>query len=242
MFLPVKMIKTAEDNGWSRSLAYFIKLKSLHKTNTHYNYSLRSLSKMIDCSPACLSFHLKELNKQGVVSYTANNITFSGLKKLQTTYGSKNVGVPVNHQYQLDILRGQIIRFNLSAQAYNIKKSEPQISQPALRRKNYYAPAKQGKTKDSYTGLSTTGTGNLFGMSMATGSRLLSRLESLKIMWKKPKFRLLYYNRDKREYELLKREGIIPQYSCYIGTNILIRTFPELKYVGWLSSLQKLNK
>lgn len=240
VFIPVWLIKKAEQGGWLRSLAYFVRLKSLHKTNTHYNFSLRSLSKLVGCSPACLSFHLNILDQNGLTSYTAKNITFTGLSKLQAKYGQKNVGVPVNHKFQLDVLRGQIIRFNLAQQQYNIDKSETQNCQPKGRRKQALLPT--GKMKNSYTGLSANGIGNLFGLSGATGSRIRERLKNEKILSLKSRFWLLLPAAAFRDYLLMKREGVIPQYSCYINGNILLRAYPEMKYIGAISSLHKLNK
>ena len=61
VFLPIQLIKDADNEYWLRSLAYFVRLKSLYKNNTHYGFTLRSLAERIGCSPACLSFHLKIL-------------------------------------------------------------------------------------------------------------------------------------------------------------------------------------
>lgn len=111
VFLPVALIKKANDDGWLRSLAYFVRLKSLYKNNTHYNYSLRSLAAAIKCSPACLSVHLRELMGRGLVRHHAGNITFLGFKKLQELYKPATIGVPVDFKNQYDLVRGQIIRF-----------------------------------------------------------------------------------------------------------------------------------
>ena len=174
VFLPINLIKEAEQEGWLRSLAYFVRCKSLYQNNTHYNFSLRTLGERIKCSPACLSVHLKVLEGKGLVRLHSGNITFSGLKKMQSRYGLKNMGVPVNWKNQHDILRGQIIRFNLTAQSYNIQRSGLQKWE-----RGFIPLTKDEKTNSSYAGLSAKGIGKLFDRSGGSGSRIRKKLQEL---------------------------------------------------------------
>jgi len=158
--------------------------------------------------------HLKALEQKGLVSFHSGNITFVGLKKQQEMYGKKNIGVPVdnsnNFKNQYDILRGQIIRFNLASQQHIIDKSELQYC-----REKYIPNTKNEKMNSSYVGLSARGIGNLFSLSMATGSRIRGKLKSLNQISVKRRFSKLLWVNSYNDFINLKRIGAIPYYSLF---------------------------
>ncbi len=237
VYLPIALIKAADNERWERSLAYFIKLKSLHKNNTHYGFTLRSLAVKVKCSPACLSHHLKVLESKGLITYHAGNITFAGLKKLQAKYNNNNFPVPVDFKNQTDILRGQIIRFNLSAQEHNIRKSGIQI------RKTKSVPyTKSEKMESCYAGLSAAGIGNLFDLSAASGGRIREKLKNLGYLSVKRVFSILFKGISEKEYRNMKWNGVIPIYSFWKGGNIAVERRTELRWLlGNVSCSQKIN-
>jgi hypothetical protein len=236
VFLPVALIKEANDNNWLRSLAYFVRLKSLYKNNTHYNFSLRSLSDKVKCSPGCLSFHLKELEKHGLVRHMGGNLTFIGLKKLKAAKGENVIGVPIDFKNQYDLLRGQIIRLNLSAQKFNIRKSEIQLQKPRVVPNN-----RLERTNSCYIGLSAYGVGNLFGLTGATGSRIRKKLKLLGQIRCYPVFSILFSGISERKYKDMKWLGVIPIHSRYINGDIVIQRRMRIDYIGFASELQKSN-
>jgi DNA-binding transcriptional regulator YhcF (GntR family) len=226
VYLPVELIKKADNEYWDRSLAYFVRLKSLYKNNTHYNFSLRSLAARVGCSPACLSFHLKVLVEKGIVCYHRGNVTFAGLKKLQSMYKRASIGVPVNSKHQVDFLRGQIIRFNLSAQRHNIKKSG------IHKRKTKSVPfTRTEKTESCYVGLSAAGIGRLFGVSSATGGRIREKLGDFGLLSVKRVFSLLFSGISERDYRNMKWAGNIPIYSFWKQGRVLVERRTELEYL-----------
>lgn len=177
VFLPIKLIKQANTEGWFRSLAYFVRMKSLYVNNTHYNYNLRNLSKKLNCSPACLSHHIKQLRHRGLVADHSGNMTFKGFNRLGKLWGHKAVGVPVDHDHQLDLLRAQIIRFNLQQQEYNIKKSGVQ---QCPRGPISYTFSE--KANSCYTGLSVHGFGKAIGLSPSQGGAIRAKMIQLGIL------------------------------------------------------------
>lgn len=231
VFLPINLIKEAEQQGWLRSLAYFVRCKSLYQNNTHYNYSLRTLGERIKCSPACLSVHLKVLSDKGLISYHSGNITFSGLRKMQSTYGLKNVGVPVDFKNQHDILRGQIIRFNLSAQSHNISKTDLQNW------KGGFVPfTKVEKGNSCYVGLSAKGVGNLFALSAGSGSRIRCKLKKINHLSVKPVYSVLFDNISLINFRNMRNEFIIPAYSFLKEGRVLVQRRPCMEYIGSILS------
>lgn len=227
VFLPINLIKEAEQDGWLRSLAYFVRCKSLYQNNTHYNFSLRTLGERIKCSPACLSAHLKVLEGKGLITYHSGNITFSGLRKMQSRYSLKNVGVPVDFKNQHDILRGQIIRFNLSAQSYNIRKSGIQ-----LWRKGFVPITKDEKANSSYTGLSAKRIGSLFNRSAGSGSRIRKKLKDLTQFSVTPVYSVLFDKTSLIDFKNMRKQFTIPPYSFYREGRILIQRRSCMEYVG----------
>lgn len=230
VYLPVELLKKADNEGWLRSCAYFVRLKSLYKNNTHYNFSLRSLSSKVKCSTGCLSFHLKVLHQKGLIVYHGRNVTFLGVRKILDLMGKKqmrNIAVPVDPINQYDILRCQIIRFNLSAQEYNIRKSGRQIQNfgdvPHTRRE---------KTESCYVGLSALGVGNLFGLSGASGSRIRKKLANLHLLKLRRMFSVLYENVSLKHFNSMKWTGAIPVYSRYVEGRILVEKRYSIKYTG----------
>lgn len=227
VYLPIDLIKTADNEYWGRSLAYFVRLKSLYKNNTHYNFSLRSLAEKAKCSPACLSFHLKVLKEKGLVITHAGNITFAGLWKMQKSHRYRNIAVPVNFKNQYDILRGQIIRFNLSAQEHNIKKSGIQLR----KRKQGVPFSKTEMTQSCYPGLSAAGVGNLLGLSTMTGSRVREKLENFGLLSVQRVYSILFQGISERDYRNMKWGGDIPQYSFWKQGRVLVERRPQMKYL-----------
>lgn len=177
VFIPVKLIKQAHEEDWLRSLAYFVRMKSLYVNNTHYGFSLRSLGDKLGISAATLASHLRVLEKKQLVTYHNRNITFNGLKKISALYGPKPIGVPVDPKNQLTLLRAQLIRFNLSGQKYNIKRSGVQKCQPAE------TPNTFSETINScYTGLSAKGFGKVLRLSAAQGAAIRALMIRLKVL------------------------------------------------------------
>lgn len=226
VFIPIRLIKEAEQDNWLRSASYFVRLKSLHKNNTHYNFSLRSLAEKIKCSPACLAHHLKVLESKGLLRYHANNITFLGLYKMQEKFGSKAIGVPVNFKNQNDLLRSQIIRFNLTSQEHSIKKAGIQ-----KRNKGFVPLTRIEKFSSSYVGLSSKGIGKLLGLSAGSGSRIRSKLERLQIFSVNRVYSVLYEKISLADFKNLRNSFIIPAYSFYREGRVLIERRPCMKYL-----------
>jgi len=226
VFLPIELIKQAEEENWLLSVSYFVRLKSVYQNNTHYNFSLRSLAKKIKCSPACLSFHLKVLEAKGLVNYHCGNVTFSGLKKMQAKFGLKNMPVPVDLKHQKIFLRSLIIKFNLTAQEYIIKKSGIQKWQ-----KGYVPFTKDEKINSSYVGLSGHGIGKLFNRSASTGARLRKRMKDLQIFSVTPVFSILFSNVSLLDFKNMRNEFIIPSYSFFRDGKIIVQRRTAMEYI-----------
>lgn len=227
VFLPIELIKTADNDYWLRSLAYFIRLKSLYKNNTHYGFTLRSLAARVGCSPACLSFHLKVLKEKGLVRYHEGNITFLGMNKLRSLFKYNVIGVPVNEKHQHDILRGQLIRFNLSAQKHRIKKSGTQ-----MRTKGFIPLTRDEKANSSYIGLSAAGVGNVLGLSPESGSRIRKKLNLLGQFRCQRVFSVYMRNIGLKDFTIMRREGDIPAYSFYREGKIIVERRMRMEWVG----------
>lgn len=227
VFLPIELIKTADNLYWLRSLSYFVRLKGLYKNNTHYNFTLRNLSAKLGCSPACLSYHLKVLSEKGLIRYHKGNVTFLGLNKLRSLFKYNVIGVPVNDKHQHDILRGQLIRFNLSAQKHKMKKSGTQ-----MRTKGFIPFTKTEKANSSYVGLSAAGVGNVLGLSQKSGSRIREKLNTLGQFRCQRVYSVYMRNIGLKDFTIMRRGGDIPAYSFYREGKIIVERRMKMEYWG----------
>jgi DNA-binding Lrp family transcriptional regulator len=234
VFIPIKLIKSAHDQDWLRSLAYFVRLKSLYVNNTHYNFNLRGLAKKLGCSPASLSRHLKELRNRGLVVDHSGNLCFRGLRKLSViAEGGKNIGVPVDHKNQLDCLRAQLIRFNLSQQEYNIRKFGVQ---KCPRRDTPFNFSE--RTSSCYAGLSAEGVGKVLGLSPAQGAAIRSKLIQIGLLSFHRRFSVLFASGGPCGGLLLrkmKRQGLVPYYAKIREDKVTVERRMELRYERGIS-------
>lgn len=131
--------------------------------------------------------------------------------------------MPVDYKNQHDILRCQIIRFNLSAQELNIRKSE-------IHYKKIIRPKKTTE-KTNYMGLSAKGTGRLFGLSKESGSRIRRKLKRIGLLSVLKKVFILINEISEPDYWRMKSFCLIPAYSYYDKGRVLIQRHPEIKYL-----------
>ena len=171
VFIPIGLIKQANEQNLLRELAYFVRMKSLYVNNTHYGYSLRSLGERLNCTPACLSHYIKNLKYRGLTVEHSGNMTFIGWRKLRSMYGDKFIGVPVDHENQLNLLRAQLIRFNLSSQKYHIKRTGVQKCQPTET-----PDIISERFNSCYAGLSAKGFGRVLRVSKSQGALIRKNL------------------------------------------------------------------
>lgn len=236
VFVPIKLIKEAHTEDWLRSLAYFVRLKSLYVNNTHYCFNLRSLSERLNCSPACLSYHLKILRSRGLVADHSGNLTFRGLKKISILYGRKNIGIPVDHKNQLSLIRAQLIRFNLSTQEYRIKKSGVHQCPGRITLKTI-----SERIHNAYTGLSAHGFGRVLKLSRSQGAALRSEMIKLGLFSYKRRYRVLIASGGpsgeapsggvlRTALIQMKIQGSVPAYAFIKDGQIVTQKRMELKY------------
>lgn len=226
VFLPIGLIKRAQSEDWIRSLSYFVRFKSLYQNNTHYNFTLRSLANRVGCSPACLSHHLKILGKAGIIRYHQKNLTFPGLRKLREQFEDKSIGVPVDRENQVEILRAQLIRLNLGNQAYRIHKAGIQ------KRSTDYVPwTKTERFYSCYVGLSCAGFGKILGLSTASGARIRRRLVKRGVISQKRVYSVLYNGVSLSDFRGMKIAGTIPIFSKLVNGKVLVERRSELRYM-----------
>jgi biotin operon repressor len=232
VFLPVKLIKQANSEEWLRSLAYFVRMKSLYVNNTHYGYNLRGLAKKLNCSPACLSHHIKQLRHRGLVADHSGNMTFRGLKKISALYGGKNIGVPVDQKNQLTLLRCQIIRFNLATQEHNIRKAGVQKCPGPIVPNDF-----SERFYSCYAGLSAPGFGKVLGVSAAHGSALRAEMIKLGVLSAQRRYSIYFASGGAPSGGVLrtaliqgKRQGELPMYAFIKDGSILVERRMKLEY------------
>src|SRR6185312_12105258 len=228
VFIPVKLIKQAHEEDWLRSLAYFVRMKSLYGNNIHYGTALRGLAVKLGCSPACLSYYLKDLKYRGLITEHAGNICFKGMRKLSVLFGAKNIGVRVDHKNQYDIVRAQLIRFNLAQQEHNIKKSGVQ---KCPRRETPFNLSE--RMNSCYAGLSAAGFGKVLGLSPAHGSAIRSKLIDMGLICSHRRWSILFASGGpcgELFLRKMKRQGLVPNYAIIRDDKVMVERRMELKW------------
>jgi DNA-binding Lrp family transcriptional regulator len=228
--IPVKLIESANNEGWLRSLGYFVRLKAAFKKPTFYNFSLRKASEAIKCSPATLAHHLRVLEAEGLVRYHSGNLTCMGKKDLKKKFGSRKVErVVVSKENGFDLLRSIVIKINLTRQAYQSRRNAGRISTPS------FAPkvAKNSSVKD-YVGLSCKKIGYLLNLGKSSGLRIRRKLENFGVVRSERVVVELFRGLTYSDYLELKRNYVIPYYSYYKRGSIYQPLHNRIEYIGVL--------
>lgn len=230
VFLPIDLIYKAHNEGWTRSLGYFVRLKSLYKNSVHYKFTLNSLAKRVKCSPATLKQHLDVLSQFDLFECRDGNICFKGRERLKKQFGNKLMAVKVHQKKQTNLLRALIIRFKLAQQQYKIEKSGMHI-----RKKGAFVLWKFSEMalRSNYTGLSNESIGSLYGLSKASGSRIKKGLKEMNLLDVERVYAIFDRSRlySKSEYEMLRITGSIPYHSSFRNGYILIEVRSSIKYI-----------
>lgn len=115
--LPLALIREATACNWLDSLIYYIWLKKLYTKPVFYNYSLRKLATLLQCSPSTISHHIAILSQKGLCFNDGANLR---LKSIISHRKDGGLMVPVaiskNKAEQRMYLRYAIIKRNLHSQ------------------------------------------------------------------------------------------------------------------------------
>ena len=135
------------------------------------------------------------------------------------------IGVPVNRDNQLELLRAQLIRLNLGNQAYNIHKNGIQKrltgNIPLTKSERFYS---------CYVGLSCIGFGKILGLSPASGMRIRRAMVEKGILEQKRRYSRLKMGATSAEMRAMKIAGLIPLFAKLVKGNIVVERRSELKY------------
>lgn len=121
--LPHKAIKKATCEGWETSLFYLSQLYCIHKHPVFYNYSIRGLAMLLNCSASTLSVHIKILRQKGFISVKNGNLHLIGRKHLQGRYKQRLTKIPLyaTKQDQITYFRFILAKDNLDRQQRKIQ-------------------------------------------------------------------------------------------------------------------------
>lgn len=124
VWVPISLIEDSVLMNYHTSISYLIRLKSLYKNNTFYNFSLRSVAKKIGVSHTALAYHLRVLESKHLVRFHCGNLTIVGINKLKEYYRGRTVSVKVeeNTSDQITSLRATLVIKNIKNQEYIIRK------------------------------------------------------------------------------------------------------------------------
>ncbi|WP_312697084.1 hypothetical protein [Sphingobacterium mizutaii] len=123
VWLTLKLVNTAVKYDWLLSLCYFARIRQLYKNGKVYNYSLRKVSRKLDCSPSTLSVHLKKLQANKLITISHGNLQCIGRDNMLKLYPSAMfpIKASTDHQTQLINLKFCLFERNLDKQRKTIQ-------------------------------------------------------------------------------------------------------------------------
>lgn len=125
-WLPLGLVRDSLNGNWERSLLFYCKLKKAYSKPIVYDYSLRKVATLLECSPTVVKTHLDKLKEKGLVVISNNNLCLVGSTKLQSLVERNKNLVPVeyhnNNKDHLIALYFTVIKRNLHLQEKKIKK------------------------------------------------------------------------------------------------------------------------
>lgn len=207
VWLPVGLVRTANEKGWLNSISYFTQIRGLHKKGVIYNFTLRSLSRAINCSPSTLSKHLEIMATNGLISYNNGNLLCTGRAKLLLLFPGAECAIRVinkiadqktlvkfiliknklNTQYKITKLKKDIIKIHHS------KRSDPKGTKKLLKAQQKLKLTNtqlETSINDDFI-LSNRNIGATFNQSQSTGLRLQKKFNKLKLIRSQRNFKIV---------------------------------------------------
>ena len=239
VYLPVKLINSANEGSWLLTLAYFVRLKALYKNCTIYDFTGRKAAELIKCSPTTLNFHIKILEELGLARRHHSNMTFIGFDKLKEWSGGGNqtAAVEVDNNNQLNLLRLPILNTSLRQQDYNRKKHGIKLRE--VTEGMNILPDLSNESVSSYSGCSCIRVGLMFPgkcrngrMSKESGGRIVRKLASLGKIKVTKIFAIFISDISIIDYKHLKAINQAPAHSFYYRGAILIPKRTAITYLG----------
>lgn len=243
IYIPYNLIEKAINEGWERPLAYWCRMKSLYKNNTHYNYSLKSLSKRLRCNHESLRKQLPALEIANIFHHHSGNVTFSGWAHLREMFGERVVPVAISRKKsiseQITILRGEIYRDNTAKQEYKMQKSRVIKCQTNI----FCQPGEnaRGRASATYIGLSGKSLGRMVGKSQSTGNRAKLTLQRMGKLKATPMYAVVARNVPLDVFLRMKANGDIWAAAKWSNGDVLRRHRDKIEFLDSHCSITNSN-
>ena len=249
-WLPIAVIRDAVKNEWVSSLAVLVMLKGIHNNNTFYNYSTRSIAKLIGLSHSTVHKHLKVLIDKNLIVIRNNNLTIRGVRKVAKERGNELL-LPISkekkHSKNLTTIKN-VIKSTLIVR--NIQKQKKAITEKSevimycngnhsfIKNTKHLKKVKRSLAKfsevspeknfNNQTMLSLGKIGSLIKRSQETGKRFKKQLIDLGLITSRKNSELVcnrkYTRRDFFMMELPKGYFLSKAGYLYLNKPCLIET------------------
>lgn len=126
-WLPFMVVENSFSERWERSLLFYCQLKHVYKKPIIYNYTLRKIGELMQCSPTSVKYHLDLLKEKGLIFISGKNLNLTGVTNLLNKCSTKKFLVPVKYfkdkKEHLTSLRYVLIKRNFRLQERAINSS-----------------------------------------------------------------------------------------------------------------------
>lgn len=246
-WLTLKLVRTANKYGWLNTLSYWVQIRGLHKKGIIYNYSLRRLSKQINCSSSTLSTHLEIMSQMGLIKVTDGHLCLIGRSKMLKRFPSAEFAVEVsyNRKRQHAIIKTAILKrkyhecdkINKQKKAiikiHHSKSSKFKLTKKLLKlqkKLNLTNEQLESSTCNDFI-LSNKNIGATFYRSQSTGLRLQKQLNQLKLIKSKRNYKIV--EPFPISYREFRERYINNKYQHSKKTGLVFRCLPNKIEIVW---------
>lgn len=217
--VPYQLVQEARDNAEWKTLCYWVWLNSKFHKKVFYNYSLRSIAKLLGVAPNTANHHIKRMIDMGW-AHTHKGHLF--LVKKEDFPNKSIIHIPVDEtrKRQIILLRGILLNKHIFIQE-KARDNKKEIVQKAsslygkMTRKQIRFIRKSGGVAklevsiNERTTLSNKTIGAIFSLSKRSGSRIQSEMNQMGLIKSDAvyeKVNVDYFNLPKNVF--LHRDGI----------------------------------
>lgn len=155
--VPVGLVDVANNENWTRSLAYWLIAKNSFRNGSIYNFTFRKLASILNISHTTAKYHFDVWKTNGLVRLLGNGtLVFCGLEEMEVVamrnYDNEKsctkhirINMFSSIREQVMVLQCRIIQKNINQQARNIVRSREVLKNVGVASKKMYLTSDEKK-------------------------------------------------------------------------------------------------
>lgn len=211
--------------------AFHLKVKSLHKKPTIYNFSYSEHSKKYGISESSLRRYIPKLIEMGVGFFSGNNFQFKGTDAIKQRYGTKRIcHIVIDETDSIqdikDKIRVLLIRENQIEQKNIIEKKKRNILETEQFR--------QTETLDDSVHISLEGIANLLGLNKSGAQNFIEKAKNKGLLASRMIYKLVKHVQT--GFNVSHYREVNPEGYFFVRGKCLYRHYGQEYFCGAYSS------